>query len=106
MRFKPGNNANPRGRPKGTGRKIWDTAKILEEEGFNPIIELINLARNAETQKIKCDALAILVARIAPALKSVEHSVSEGSTYILNVTVSSPLEATSPMGSLPVVLPN
>lgn len=103
MRFKPGNNANPRGRPKGTGRKIWDTAKILEEEGYNPILELINLARNAETQKIKCDALAILVARIAPVLKAVEHSMTEGSTYVLNISVSSPLDGTPISSSFPVL---
>lgn len=76
--FKPGNCANPTGRPKGAKNKVrLDVADILSKAGFNPFVELVNLARKGEDDRIKLDATKELAGYVAPKLKSIEITSGE-----------------------------
>jgi len=87
--FKPGNVANPKGRPKGAVNKFkFDVLSICEKVGFNPFSELIHLAKNGSNDRIKLDATAELAGYVAPKLKAIEISADEfveGFQMVFNV---------------------
>lgn len=71
--FKPGNCMNPTGRPKGATNKVkYDVAAILEANKFNPVTELINLAKSTEKESVKMNCCTELLSYVAAKLKSLE----------------------------------
>lgn len=63
--------------------------QILEAEGHDPVRALVEIARNGEEECNRLQANKILLDRIAPALKAVEHSAKEGQMYGLTVIFNS-----------------
>ena len=91
-RIQKGEVRNPLGRPKGikdTRHKFANVMQILEEEGHDPVRALIEIARNGEEESNRLTANVKLLDRIAPVLKSVEHSAKEGQMYGLTVIFNS-----------------
>lgn len=71
--FKPGNCMNPKGRPKGTTNRIkYDVGAILEAHKFNPVEELIHLAKTTDKESIKMNCCTELISYVAAKLKSLE----------------------------------
>lgn len=74
--FKPGQSGNLAGKPKGIKNKIqYDVAKTLKENNFDPIIELIEIARDPKSGcRVRLEATMDLLSYVAPKLKSIEIS--------------------------------
>ncbi len=85
MPFQKGQSGNLQGRPPGEGKAKYrfDVGKILselkyvdrngeEKVGFNPFVELVQLAISSKSDHVRCTALAELTSYVAAKLKSVE----------------------------------
>jgi len=84
--FEPGKSGNPSGRPKGSGHKIINAIKIMQEQGFCPLLESIKMYKNIYTKdREKVQLLDMLNARYAATLKSIEMKGELGTSYALNV---------------------
>lgn len=77
--FTAGNLANPAGRPKGSKNKFkLDAAEVFKKHNYNPLIELINLAKRKDiSDRIKLEADSELCQYLYPKLKSVEITADE-----------------------------
>jgi len=77
--FQKGIVTNPTGRPKGAKNKFKiDASEIFKKQNYNPLIELINLARKkGVTDRIKLEANSELCQYLYPKLKSVEITADE-----------------------------
>ncbi len=82
--FKPGNNANPKGRPKGIEdirTKVWSVQATLERMGYDPIEALVMMAQDDTIENsVRIKANIELTSRIAPLLKSIDNKISGGLT--------------------------
>lgn len=90
--FQKGNCANPNGRPKGSKDKIrYNAGLICQQEKFNPIIKLIELAKEGKSQRIQLEAASELASYVCPKLKAIEVSLDDAKEtfqFFLNTGVS------------------
>lgn len=92
--FKKGVSGNPGGKPKGTKDKVkFDFAIICNQAKFNPVLELIKLARTAKSEHVRVTACSEIASYVAPKLKAVEISSSEaGERFQMFMTFGQPKE--------------
>jgi hypothetical protein len=88
--FKPGNKANPSGRPKGAKSKVrFDVAQTLKDLKYCPFTHLYQMATDETwSKRERTQAACELASYVAPKLKAVEissDSAKEGFQMILNV---------------------
>lgn len=84
--YKPGQSGNPTGRPLGKSLR-FEVAAICEQEKCNPFAVLCRLANTADPKTAE-RAASSLCRYLAPALKSVELSNAEGSSFVINIIES------------------
>lgn len=87
-----GKSANPAGRPPGIGKKLrLDVAAMLAENDFNPILEMIALAREPKTgARIKREILSDLASFVLPKLKPVDFIDENGNQNFPNAILIIP----------------
>jgi len=88
--FKPGNNANPSGRPKGAKNKVrFDVSQILSDLKYCPFTHLYNMANDESwSKRERTQAACELAGYVAPKLKAIEISAdefTEGFQMVFNV---------------------
>lgn len=90
MAFVKGQSGNPKGKPKGAKNlvKPLDVADILRKELFNPFIELVDLARNAKSEKVRCEATIELCSYVAPKLKQVEFVGDSQAPFVISLNMA------------------
>lgn len=93
VKFKPGNCANPNGRPKGSKTKLrYEVLAALQELNFDPFKKLVDLALNARSERVQCDAASELAQYIAPKLKAVEISADRDSPVQFTINIPAGVE--------------
>lgn len=98
--FEPGKSGNPKGRPPGSKDKYrFEVAKVLQEieiknkkgevigVGFNPFVNLVNLALNAKSEHVRCMATSELCSYVAPKLKSVELTTDNENPFSITLNL-------------------
>lgn len=103
-KFIKGQSGNPGGMPKGIKHKpAYNVRAILEEikikkkdgtllEGFNPFMQLAELAVNAKSEKVRCDASAELAGYCAAKLKSVELTTDSEKPFSVIMQFGNPAD--------------
>lgn len=87
---------NPNGRPKGATNKVkYDVGAILDAHKFNPVAELITLARKTKKESIKMNCCTELLSYVAAKLKSLEiTSDAEKESFQMYMSFGKPPEET------------
>jgi hypothetical protein len=88
--FKPGNRANPSGRPKGTKNKVrFDVSEILSNLKYCPFTHLYKIATDESwSKRERTQAACELAGYVAPKLKAIEinaDELKEGFSMVFNV---------------------
>ena len=65
----------------------FKVTEILEENNFDPFYELIEIARHAKSEKVRCDALMDLCSYVAPKLKHIEISADDKNPFVININL-------------------
>lgn len=95
--FVKGQSGNPGGVPKGDaprGQKASvkkariKVKEILDEMGFEPFVEMVNLYRTTNKERVKAEILMDLCSYIAPKLKHVEITGDQENPFIINLNVN------------------
>lgn len=88
--FKPGQSGNPKGRVKGSKNKVQrlKVAEILESMNYEPFAELVNIARNARSEKVRCDAAIELCNYVAPKMRQIEFTQDSDAPFIISLNMS------------------
>ena len=88
--FKPGQSGNPKGKPKGAKNKIkrLNVSEILESMNYEPFAELVKLAREARSEKVRCDAAIELCNYVAPKMRQVEFKNDSEAPFIISLNMS------------------
>ncbi len=83
-KFKPGQSGNPAGRKPGSkNKRTLAIRKLCEEKDFEPLVFLIDVAKNEEIEwshriKAACEVNAC----VNPRLKAIEHSGNIGKNNV------------------------
>lgn len=104
--FKPGQSGNPKGKPKGAKNKVkrLNVSQILESMNYEPFAELVNLARNARSEKVRCDAAIELCNYVAPKMRQVEFKNDSEAPFIISLNMSPNSKITESISVQPNVL--
>lgn len=89
--FKPGNKASlGKGRPSGSKNKVKpiNVAEVLASMNYEPFAELVNIARNARSEKVRCDAAIELCSYVAPKLKQIEHKTDGDMPFTISLNLA------------------
>lgn len=95
--FKRGQSGNPVGARLGTTSDFFNVKERLRKSGFDLIASLIEMAENKDYQdNTRIKAHGLLLERVAPALRSIEHTGQVGTLFTLNIEHPTTLNALHP----------
>src|SRR3954471_12098370 len=90
-KFVKGQSGNPKGLPKGTIKRARVRVKvrdILDDLGFDPFREAVELYRTTKKERIKCDLIIDLCNYIAPKLRAVEITQENENPFVITLNLA------------------
>lgn len=88
-KFAKGNTANLAGRPKGSlGRFRIDVGKILRDNNFCPILEMVKIALQSEKEENRIACCKEIAKYAAPQLKAMEVTGEDGKAFKFVVNIA------------------